>query len=859
MKSWYKQAKLFWGKAGSGVLYVCMEDETALLVLRSAEVEDAHTWGIPGGAVSGTEGMYDEEEIEQEEFDEERIKQSAEKEVEEELGYIPSNSEEIGKTVFQSGNFSYTTYIVSVPKEEKERINQSIRLNWENQAFGWYPFDKLPPNIHEGVAFTLRDWERQKQEKQEQRKANCWNTFKKTARYGGSEKERGLWYHATPVANVPKILSEGLIPDPKKRVWGKEEHGAASFGSPSLASLGGIYLSASPKDAWMGVRDRITHATLAVVIMDLQPRTLITDEDDISRYLADVAHGEGIAVNLYLAKELGIDMEYLVSARSDYIQTAMELILGKLSDEPNPEMAKRLRELVRSGFSIALNRQMAHVNPDVLYKHIFANLYDLNPTKHRAEYQQIIADESKTDNDKVKEIVDLLNVPTIGGAEDEFGAYMDLVTRVVKNMTRASKVPRKYSVGITGRSLEPIGFSGSNRIIGIVEVPMEIGHEIKPPPQLKLLYGSLPQEFLTEWEAWIKSPVEVVKSANRLKWMKTARYGGSEQERGIWYHGTSKSKLPYILSQGLIPNPKARAWSEERGKGSFQGPSLASLGGIYLTQNLGTAYSSAGPENYDPDNGKVFVIVEAQPRSFITDEDDVSSALAWPSTSEFMALELFFARELGTNESFVEDSRDDYVAKGLRRLQRQLKTRMDPRLKSRLREIIKNGWSVALDRQVAHAAGDDYRVSSSFYRNISPEMTRDLDVAYAEIRALDIPEEEKERRYSDFVRSVRPQIPDIQTAERNYAQYADQVTRTMKNLARPEQLSEDWNPVARSLEPIGFSGSNKIVAIVEEIRNREREKQGDYKGTQLKVWYGEPPAKFFDEYKQFAGSYESVI
>ena len=74
-----------WGLAGSGVLYYCPEDNTILLLLRSNEVEDPGIWGIPGGAVKGTEG-YHSEETESPEFDEETLQDSALTEVEEEIG-----------------------------------------------------------------------------------------------------------------------------------------------------------------------------------------------------------------------------------------------------------------------------------------------------------------------------------------------------------------------------------------------------------------------------------------------------------------------------------------------------------------------------------------------------------------------------------------------------------------------------------------------------------------------------------------------------------------------------------------------------------------------------------------------------
>ena len=49
-----------WGMAGAGILYVCPGDQTCMLMLRSNEVQDPGVWGIPGGAVKGTEGFHEQ-------------------------------------------------------------------------------------------------------------------------------------------------------------------------------------------------------------------------------------------------------------------------------------------------------------------------------------------------------------------------------------------------------------------------------------------------------------------------------------------------------------------------------------------------------------------------------------------------------------------------------------------------------------------------------------------------------------------------------------------------------------------------------------------------------------------------------
>lgn len=165
----------FWGKAGSGMLVVCEEDHTVLLLLRSRHVEQPGTWGIPGGAVhvdESDEGFYDSEQDENEDFEDEddqesqsksqgytpdQTRASAEKESMEEMGSLPQISQELGTTLFQSGTFTYTTYVIGITAKEKARWTPTIRLNWENIKAQWFPLDKLPPGLHFGVTHIQKN------------------------------------------------------------------------------------------------------------------------------------------------------------------------------------------------------------------------------------------------------------------------------------------------------------------------------------------------------------------------------------------------------------------------------------------------------------------------------------------------------------------------------------------------------------------------------------------------------------------------------------------------------------------------------------------------------------------------------
>ncbi|HUW43145.1 MAG TPA: 2'-5' RNA ligase family protein, partial [Thermoplasmata archaeon] len=143
-------AKVRWGREGSGYLFVC-PDGTAMLLLRSADVTEPGTWGVPGGALAGTDGFHSVEDITAK-ADLDCLRKSAEAEVRQEIGYMPVVSRELGTTVFSDGGFRYVTFIAEISATEKDRMGKETRLNWENDRAEWFPLSRLPEGLHEGVA-----------------------------------------------------------------------------------------------------------------------------------------------------------------------------------------------------------------------------------------------------------------------------------------------------------------------------------------------------------------------------------------------------------------------------------------------------------------------------------------------------------------------------------------------------------------------------------------------------------------------------------------------------------------------------------------------------------------------------------
>lgn len=157
----------YWGRAGAGLLLTCQEEGDLLLVLRSQDVQEPGTWGIPGGSISG-EAMFPRargHEVPLEvvgrdlgrRLDElEAAKDGAMREAAEELGMLP-NGIITGRVVYRDKGFTYTTFVMDISPEDKYHLTSNLRLNWENDEAAWFtvPEALALPNLHFGARYVL--------------------------------------------------------------------------------------------------------------------------------------------------------------------------------------------------------------------------------------------------------------------------------------------------------------------------------------------------------------------------------------------------------------------------------------------------------------------------------------------------------------------------------------------------------------------------------------------------------------------------------------------------------------------------------------------------------------------------------
>lgn len=123
-----------WGRAGAGALVIACSTGRVLLVLRSQDVTEPGTWGLPGGKIEPSE----------------KALPAAIRELREETRFrgkllmFPS-------FVFREEGFVFHNFFALAEKEF------TPKLDGENDDAGWFELDQLPEPLHFGVERLLEE------------------------------------------------------------------------------------------------------------------------------------------------------------------------------------------------------------------------------------------------------------------------------------------------------------------------------------------------------------------------------------------------------------------------------------------------------------------------------------------------------------------------------------------------------------------------------------------------------------------------------------------------------------------------------------------------------------------------------
>jgi len=300
----------------------------------------------------------------------------------------------------------------------------------------------------------------------------------------------------------------------------------------------------------------------------------------------------------------------------------------------------------------------------------------------------------------------------------------------------------------------------------------------------------------------------------------------AKQGRVLLFHGTTNKFLKSILSNGLITNTKEKVWATDPDS-HFDIISRQSYGGIYLTNNLITSISSArNAVNKLGGTAPIIIVAQIQPRSTIPDEDNFQSYIEYslkyavggggkynPNEYSFI---MAYGDYLKNNEEYKKAIQFftirllEYFCKDKNELKNACENNIE------LKKYIVNLYNSALLRKIPYI--DDYKLKSGLSRHIHFQ-------------------------HDDLNQYI---IKDKNKAEQDYM---DAVNRIIKLFKHQAYDTNNYNYTTRIMEPIGFSGVNKIISIIEITNYLD----SDSKIMNIVVHYGDLPKEFMDQFNKRLG------
>lgn len=289
----------------------------------------------------------------------------------------------------------------------------------------------------------------------------------------------------------------------------------------------------------------------------------------------------------------------------------------------------------------------------------------------------------------------------------------------------------------------------------------------------------------------------------------------------VMFHGTSSVFLRSILKQGFIPDPREKTWSDDPNAG-WHRASRASLPGTYFTENVMTAISSSTNTIKKVGGNPIYVVALIQQRSGLVDEDQIVNLIERMRefSNEILLRDLYY-------DMYGHPEEDEWIRKRRGQGTRQVYAK----------------WLTGLAR-----------VLDMPERILDPKITWDMFVAIVRRKAA----------YLDKVMSPSSvygaNLPDKAQAEREYQVALDAFIKRAKYLAvnyrKGQEPRDTFMHNVRITEPVTYRGSNRILAVYEELSRPYR--SGEDRPIQLKIHYGRPIPEFIRDFKSRVGDFEWV-
>ena len=297
---------------------------------------------------------------------------------------------------------------------------------------------------------------------------------------------------------------------------------------------------------------------------------------------------------------------------------------------------------------------------------------------------------------------------------------------------------------------------------------------------------------------------------------------GKFRKPHIMFHGTSTKFLRSILKNGIQPRPKEKTWAddEQQVQQSF---SRASLEGSYWSSNLMTATSSASNTRRKVGGDDLLVIAQIAEQSAYADEDLIGYALSQSLNNTVHDM------HPGIRQDFYMVLGHDLYD--------------EPKNKERVQTVFRDHLHQLLGGIEKHEPNKEF-----FNELLDTLVKRSIAYEFKSGMSRDL-----------WIKNV-PDLPSISDIERHVNDLREQLTRSYRATALDRsQFSHNL----RIALPVGFSGSNKILQILEIPKWRWEGDGNDKKLVfdpfVLRYGDGNLPSNFYNQYETRIGKFPGLI
>jgi GNAT superfamily N-acetyltransferase len=313
---------------------------------------------------------------------------------------------------------------------------------------------------------------------------------------------RGVYFHGSSVKNLRSILKQGLIPDPEGKNFGED---IEKDNHISLESYGGVYVTQNILTAISTPKDHYELGAELIVCMDLQPNTFYADEDSITGFLGNalgrLTDHPWSVLCAYIADKYDNDQwrESIEEYKAKYVKYVISMVNVQFQEkeEEMPEgLVTQLTTSLLDVWPVALARLAAR-------DYATSADYDV-----RRGWTQVMG------GDKYDECPPRAQlIPSRARAEVDFRNVVEKMTRTMKSLTRVDAEGKQQSLSTNARLTTPVGYSGSNHIVAVLEVRNGKQYrEDNGPVPLIVHYGTVPEEFKTQWKQRMGSELAIQQS-----------------------------------------------------------------------------------------------------------------------------------------------------------------------------------------------------------------------------------------------------------------------------------------------------------------------------------------------------------